>query len=383
MVLIAYYNSFIITKGVFMKNLLAVMSITLAIACTACSPRSSVFSNAANEVQFSEPVLTDLPISSSYNEKRKFMDITCDGIEDMIEVWDDAIIGQEYKALIFPGKRSQDNLLVFDEDSKYTLTIPLDKSWSSDMTKIDSTDVNGDGCGDFSFTEYDQGLTSDSYIAKIAINQGDGKTFVFASDTMKEDVSLEETIQRIIDAMDSEHNGKEELRQNFAIDWGDANNDDREDLHLFWRDGSDLYISVLYSLETNDPLNQFAFTSGFDTSIRNFMTGKVGADNYYAYQLDMEDFNNDGYTDIIIYEDSGSSIDLFVATSNNATNASYTVQAGHTGETTDFTWLFSFEKIDHYDANFDGCSDNVHVGVVDKYFGSGKKMASYKFAKCQ
>jgi hypothetical protein len=366
-----------------MHKLLFTSTLIIAIACTGCSPRSSVFKDAPNDVQFSEPTLVDLPVSASYNEKRKFMDITCDGIEDMIEVWDDAIIGQEYKALVFPGKKSKDGLLIFDEETKYTLTIPLDKSWSSDMIKIDSADVNGDGCGDFSFTEYDQGVTTDTYIAKLAINQGDGKAFVFASDQLKEKVSLEETIERIINAMDSEHDGKAELKNNFAIDWADANNDGRDDLHMFWRDAGDLYITVLYSMKTNNPLTQFSFEHGYDTSIPDFMTGMKGLGNYKAYQLDIEDFNNDGHADIIIYIDSGENITLLPALLNSATQTSYTVQQAHIGKTTDFTWLFSFEKIDHFDANFDGCADNIHVGVIDKYFGSGRKSASIKFSSCK
>jgi hypothetical protein len=352
----------------------------LSILATACTPRSEVFPNAPNNVQFSKPVLVNLPESSSYAEKRKFIDINCDGIEDMLEVSDTVLWGQEYQAIVFLGKKNKQGLLEFDNTSRYTFDIPMEKSWSSSLTKIDSADVNGDSCGDLVFTEYKEGLSEDSYVAKVAINQGDGKTFKFATDKMVEKVSFEESILRIIAAFDDAYGGGESITDYFAIDWADVNNDGRDDLMLFWTDYSDLYISTLLSVEMTSPLDSFSFQFGGDHKIINFMHSRTGSFNYGAYNIDTEDFNGDGYADIIIHNDSSNNIELLPALFDPQRQR-YIVQKGHYGKTTDLDF-FSFEKKDHLDVNFDGCADNVHLGVYEKSGQEDRSVGSYKISAC-
>lgn len=358
-----------------MKKLLLIPAIIILGACT---PRSEYFPNAQDTVKFSNPTVVDLPKDTSYAEKRKFIDINCDGIEDMLEVSDTVVWGQEYKAIVFLGKKGNNGLLEFDNSSKYTFDIPMDKAWASSMTKIDSADVNGDSCGDLVFTEYKQGFSSESYIAKVAINQGDGKTFKFATDKMVEAVSLETSILRIMEAFEGAHGGGEDLSTYFAIDWADANNDGRDDLMLFWKDNYDLYTSVLLSVETANPLNSFSFTYGEDTFVKNFFRGRTGG-SYYASSIDTEDFNGDGYADLILHYASSDNIALLPTLSQKG--QLYTVAKHHYGKTTDLDF-WSFEKKDHLDVNFDGCADNVHLGVLEEKGKPDRNVASYKLSSC-
>ena len=301
----------------------------------------------------------------------------------MLEVSDTVVWGQEYQAIVFLGTKDKSGLLAFDNASKYTFDIPMDKSWSSSLTKIDSADVNADSCGDLVFTEYKQGFSKDSYIAKIAINQGDGKTFKFATDKMVESLPLEESIVRIIAAFEAANGGGEDVGDYFAIDWSDANNDGRDDLHLFWRDMENLYVNVLLSQKTSNPLSEFAFAEGYEATLPNFMTSKTGSMNYSARNIDTEDFNNDGIGDIIVFYSSGTSIDLYPALGKIENNTlSYTIDKGHNGKGADLD-LFSFEKIDHYDANFDGCADYVHLGVLETKGKPDRNVATYKLSSCK
>lgn len=346
-----------------------------------CTPRSDVFPNAPDDVRFASPVLVDLPSDVSYAEKRKFIDINCDGIEDMLEVSDTVVWGQKYQAIVFLGQKNKNGLLEFDNSSKYSFDIPMDKSWASSMTKIDSADVNGDSCGDLVFTEYKQGFSQDTYIAKVAINQGDGRTFKFATDKMVEKVSFEESILRVIALFDGTYGANgESLSDYFAIDWADVNNDGRDDLMLFWTDYKDLYVSTLLSIETSDPLSSFGFRYGGDYSLIDFMHLRKGGGSYAAYNLDTEDFNGDGYADIIIQYTSGNSIALYPALFDPSQQR-YIVQKGHYGRTTDLDF-FSFEKKDHLDVNFDGCADNVHLGVYEQSGKKDRNIGSYKISSC-
>lgn len=362
-----------------MKKLFILPLIILAAACT---PRENYFPNAPDDVRFKAPVLVDLPKDVSYAEKRKFIDINCDGIEDMLEVSDTLVWGQEYKAIVFLGKKNKNGLLAFDNSSKYTFDIPMDKSWASSMTKIDSADVNGDSCGDLVFTEYKQGFSEDQYIAKVAINQGDGKTFKFATDKMVESVPFETSILRIIEAFEGIHGaGGESLRDYFAIDWADVNNDGRDDLMLFWTDYADLYLSTLISVETENPLNSFSFAYGNDYALPNFMRNKSGSASYGAYSIDTEDFNNDGFADLIINYSSSEKMYLYPAL-YSPSNDKFIVQKGHVGKTTDLDF-FSFEKKDHLDVNFDGCADSAHLGVYEQSGKPDRNVGSYKISSCQ
>lgn len=193
----------------------------------------------------------------------------------MLEVRDTILWGQDYEATIFLGFNNDGGLVQFEAESAYTVKLPLDKSWMSDSTKIDSADVNGDGCGDLVFSEYAQSFSKDSFHVKIAINQGDGKTFLFAQDRYAEILSLEHSILRIIDVFDEIYSPSDgdSLNSYFAMDWNDANGDGRDDLHIFWKDNSDLYGSIALSGEVKDPRNEFRFSKVLDISVARYFWG--------------------------------------------------------------------------------------------------------------
>jgi hypothetical protein len=345
---------------------------------TACTDRNDLFGNQPANVTFSTPTVVKLADSISYAEKRKVIDYNCDGIEDMIEVNDDAWVGQEYSAKVILGKKGADGIVEF-EDTATTFKLPLSSSFGSTY-KIDSADVNGDGCGDFVFTEYKTGFTSDSYTAKIAINQNKGTSFVFAKASYKEEVSLEDTIIRVLEALEGENSGYgEEISDHLMLDWADGTNDGKDDLFIFWRTSNDLIVTMLPVLSVDG--DTVIFDEAEDAYIANFFKG-----SYMIKHLDTEDFNNDGLADMFLYKNKGEKIYINVAEAN-PNSFGYTVNKPEIGMGADLNY-FAFEKVDTFDANLDGCADYAHFGVLDglhspsgvKY--KDQKVVVYKFASC-
>ncbi|GIC77652.1 hypothetical protein FMO003_23460 [Moritella sp. F3] len=357
----------------------SVVAIILMTTLTGCKKRTEYFPNAPEDVTFSEPFVVELPAESSYAEKRKFIDINCDGIEDMLEVRDTKIWSQEYEATVFLGEKNKDGYLQFTSNGMYSFKLPMEKSWASTMTKIDSADVNGDGCGDLVFTEYKAGFSEDTYIAKIALNQGDGKTFKFATEQITETIPLEEVILRFIDLFDT--SSQEDLASYFTMDWSDANGDGRDDLHLFWKSNRDLYGSVLLSMDVEHALSEFAFGNEREFILNNFLVSRNGG-TYTVRRLDTEDFNGDGIGDLILHSNSGTRIDLSPALGKiDGDSLNYTVNKMSSGTGADLDF-FSFEKIDTFDVNFDSCADYVHLGVLETKGKKNKSVGVYKLASC-
>jgi hypothetical protein len=345
--------------------------ILLSFTLTSCGDTENPFSIVENTVRFmSADKQVMVNKNASYAEKRGFNDFTGDGIEDMIEIEDEKFFGQDYKVRIFPGMKNKDGLLAFDDP--YKVDLKLKYSWFSSYTKMDTADVNGDGAADIIFSTYkDNAFKEDQYFIAIGINQGDGKNFVFKEKIEVKDAKTSNSYFKSMDmqyflinyssSLYSTYGGHgESIRDYLKIDWADINGDKKDDFVMFWRTSSyDVHVSVVYSSAKG---NSLTFNGAETFELEDFVSGD------YAFKaIDVEDFNGDGFQDIINwYAGMGDSITFKVAlnTKKFSKKLFFIQEPEFESTEIDNFKTFGFEKRDTLDLNMDGCADYLHIGRI-------------------
>ena len=324
---------------------------------------------------FSPPKNLPLPENTSYAQKRKFADVTGDGVEDMIEVRDEDWVGQNFQATVFPGYVNKPGLLQFDSKN-YKVALPLNTSWMSNKTKIDTADINGDGAEDVIFSAYDKGIFSDSYNIQIAYNNGDGTSFSFTSGVgVSQDISYLEMAQRIqdvIDALKGQYSAPEDINTVLQMDWADANGDGLDDFWIFWDDSHDLHTTILLAKKLTDPRKPFQFMPGsYQSHNPSFLYNRA------ISNLDTGDVNGDKLADLIVYKSSGDKVAISVAHNQFIGHTfNFTPQPDVIGADVDYD-LMGLEKMDMVHANptQDQRIDFVHVGETND-----RKQMTYKLS---
>ncbi len=360
-----------------MYKLITTFLVTLILS--ACSKHSDHFGENDTIVTFSDPEIVLLPDSFSYAHKRKVVDYNCDGIEDVIEVNDEKFgFGEDWQGGVILGL---DTVPLSFENKKTSVKLPHTTGFTH--FKIDSAYVNDDHCGDIIFTEYISNVNSYGYKASIAINQNASGEFLLIQNEMKEVLSLEETVIKIITSLNTNygHYGKG-ISDYLMIDWGNFNNDKYDDLYILWRDSNDLYVTIIPV--SNVSSQDLTLGESIEIEVPNFFDGL-----YQMRNVDLEDFNNDKYMDIVATIRNGEKVRINLALSQFEKNPhEYYVQKEQRGFGADLE-LFKFEKVDTFDANKDGCADYAHFGVLDglhefsgvKY--NKQKVVVYKYSSCE
>ena len=359
-------NNYIRTLGT--AALLALFGLTMG----SCS-RDSKLSNAEPAIVFTQKGVVPLSSQASYAKKRGFADFNRDNITDMVEVNDESVIGQDWKARIFYGQKGKDGKIRM-KDTPVILDLPIKKGWFTSQTKLDTGDVNGDGLADIILTQYTEGLLSDKFYIAIAVNQGNEKGFKLVEDITRDGVAFSEAFLRFVDAMDDDVS---DIDKWLKMDWADVDGDKKDDLILCWLDynitsGNDLYVEVWYSA-TKKAGEGIKFSGDSHTTLKQFMH------RVSIKYLDTGDLNGDGLADIMIYDPHiGTSIEISTAINeSNGRQVSYRIHKDSKLEEIEVDTV-AFEKRDSFDVNLDGCDDYVHAGRK-----SGTPILSYILVKCE
>ena len=352
------------------------------LAAWGCSSREDKLGDLNQYITFTHPVVVQMSQEASGSEKRKFADFNGDGLEDMGEVTDEKLFGQDYQLRVFPGYMNDDNLLTFGSNT-FELKIPLKKRFASSATKIDSGEVNGDGYADIIFTRFVQKWGDDEYHAEIALNNADG-TFTYATSsvrdisTLSEDYKANEMV-RLSLALSflAQRNyamygyySSDSISSYLMLDWADANGDGKDDLYVFWRTSdSDLLTTVFPVEEISN--GQIYFGRPSTSMLESFMHDR------FMRHVDTEDYDGDGIADICIYEPDGDELELSLALGSfDNSQVRYQPQKDVRVKDTDLDFWTTLEKYDSFDGDDDGRADVVHIGKLD-----GERVLSYNFTR--
>ncbi|MEA3387236.1 MAG: FG-GAP-like repeat-containing protein [Patescibacteria group bacterium] len=325
--------------------------------------RDSKTENYAPAITYTDAKVIELPKATSYAEKRGFGDFNGDGITDMLEISDDAYIGQDYKVNVFYGYINKQQKLQFSEKHK-RVKLPIKMKWFSSATKLDVGDINGDGYADVIFTQYSTGIVNDSLNMAFAINNKGNGSFTPQFQMVKNSKGLNtiEIILALIDAYEGARDG-DSLYDYLKMDWADLNGDGTDDLLLMWDDYNDLYVDTVLSYPTEDGKN-ITLESGGSATIPNFLKSRS------VKWLDTGNYNNDKMADITVRDSKFGGSKLIVSVAINK-NGHFEPHKDSSFRDTDMD-TFGFEKIDTFDVNQDGIDDYVHIGNDDN-----KKVMSY------
>lgn len=338
--------------------------ILLPMQVTGC--RSTATANYGPAVVFNLPERVALPEGTSYAKKRGFADFDADGLEDMLEIRDEAIFGQNFTVTVFPGERGENGVLRFS-NTTIKMPLPIDLKWFSSETKIDTGDVNGDGYADVIFTQYVEKFGNDVMYVAFALNDHEKNFVPYRKRVTWSGGELGAKIWSWAER--HRRSSDDSLYDYLKMDWGDMNGDGSDDLVLAWDDWNDLDLAVLYTRVDE---------SGQDVSIQN-----EGGDRINGFttsrsirEFDIEDFNGDGKQDLFIHRShlGGASFTTTLALNQGDTH----FQPRQDHQTTDSDMSFvHFEKYDTFDVNLDGCADFVHLGVYQ-----GQNTMSYNTSVC-
>jgi len=357
-----------------------------AMACmiSGCTSREKALGTLPSDISFSDSTVVSMAQNTSGAEKRKFADFNGDGLEDMGEVNDTVIFGQDYRMDVFPGIINDDNYLTFGSET-FELKLPLKKKFSSSAVKIDSGDVNGDGWSDIIFTSFIDKIGDDEYLAEVALNDKEG-SLKYVSTSVKDisdfsdNYKLNEAVNLAIAltylaqsnyAMYGVYSS-ESISDYLMLDWADSNNDGKDDLYVFWKGKKSHLLVTVFPVESVDD-NSIYFGKPSSTKVDRFMHYREMS------RLDTEDYNGDGTADLCIYfpSASGKKLTLSVALgSNDDGNISFQPQTDVIVTDADMKFWTTLEKYDSFDGNKDGKADVAHMGIID-----GEKVISYNFSK--
>ena len=352
--------------------------LTISMSIIGCSKHSDYFGENKTLTTFSKPHIVKLPDAVSYATKRKIVDYNCDGFEDIIEVNDEKVgFGEDWQGTVILGTDS--NPLSF-QNKRTKIKLPQTTGFNS--FKIDSAYVNDDKCGDIVFTEYIAKFGSYEYKASVAINLNATGEFKLIQNSHREFLSYEETVMQILSLLfDSYGHYGDSISDYLMIDWGNFNGDEHDDLYILWRDSYDLYVTIVPVVTVLE--DDLILGEPIEITIPKFFAG-----NYSMRHVDTEDFNGDGYLDIIATIRYKDEVKINLATSQFSKDSySYYVQKEQIGFGADLN-LFDFEKVDTFDANKDGCADYAHFGILDglhkptNTIYDNQKVVVYKYSSC-
>lgn len=346
----------------------------LVLACCAllaagCVSRDGLFEGAPGPVAFGPAGDVRISDEASYADKRGFCDVDGDELPDMIEIRDTGLLSQHWVAHIFSGKRTPAGILTFGDPT--TVELPLKGAWTSDQTKLDTADINGDGYCDIVLSEYEEGLLSVEQRLSIALNQGDGRTFRPTDAATHERYTLGEALTGRTNKIQPDDDGYDAW---FKMDWADMDGDGRDDLCLLYRADEiplrHLDVEVWLSRTPRDEKQRVTLSGHMEWRVRAFLT------NRSIEGVDLEDINGDGLADLLLYRAwPGRTLHIGVAL-RRGEGQGFLVQQDFKGDEIEMD-LIGFEKRDSLDVNGDGCADYIHVGTQ----GSERHM-SYLLAPC-
>lgn len=340
------------------------LSVLMASGCS----RESAFPGAPPAPQLGAAGMVPLPDEASLAEKRGFCDFNGDGLTDMVEISDRAIVGQDWQGLIYLGRRGDRERLGFTRP--YAVSLPLTSKWLSSQVKIDTADVNGDGFCDVVMTQYRDGVLKDSFQITIGMNQGDGRRFRFVEDITQSRIDAGEQLLRLLARLGFDTD--ERVGNWFKMDWADMDGDGRDDLCLFWRAdwlARDLMLEVWPSTTPKEQKSVITLGAQRRFALPRFLTNlKISA-------LDTADLDGDRKADILIY-DPRVGTQLRVAYARND-GSQFVVHRDFWGTEIEMDFI-GFEKRDSFDINLDGCDDYVHAGTQ-----GSRRFISYLLSSCE
>ena len=247
-----------------------------------CKDRSETVNYGENLVDFSYGYVQKMPTTISNSEKRSQGDLDCDGIEDMFEINDTKLWGQEYKVNFYKGYMEGDKRM-FKSPKVVNLGLKLNNF--SSQVKLDSAYLDYDKCIDIVFV----GVSKNNIIMEVAMNQGDLK---FTRDTAKMKVNpkveflgyFRDLIKEISLSED------ETLSDYLKMDWADWDGNGTDDFLLFMKDGNSLHVGIFYTDSSSGLIPEF---SHFEEDwIQDFLF------HVRIRTLDTGDLNGDGKSDI-------------------------------------------------------------------------------------
>lgn len=337
-------------KKIFIGCIVAVMFL-------GCQSREDLTKNYADEVKVSTSKTISLPKNVSYSKKRGFNDFNGDGIEDMIEINDEAWFGQDFQVRIYEGYVNKEKNLAF---SNKFIKVPLNikVSWGVSNLKIDSADINGDGLSDIIFTEYKENWKTDDIKISVALNQGN---YTFSSQLLEFTYYTSEYsnfmlfFNSVLTAYDYSYGEDESLYDYLKMDWGDVDGDGKDDLIMLWRSGRyDLDVEVLY---TKFKDNSVSFYDESSNTIHNIMK------NRNARNIDTADYDGDKHIDVVVYEKVRNGINISVALNKKGRFVPNKDVRLSLPRSLDI--FSSAQKFDTFDVNMDEKSDFVYISEED------------------
>lgn len=275
------------------KTILLLATMTMLTLISGCKKRSEVLIVQENTVKFEQAVIYEMP-HLRYSEKRGFADLNCDGVEDMLEINDESSFfesAEEYNINFFEGHIENGETLY--KKSKI-IPIKIDLKWFVNAMKIDTADINGDGCADVVFTSVLSEYRKPTRLQiKVAFNMGD-LTFITTEKNVKINTNdghgfqywFNELVKDIASDEDSS------LSSYLKMDWADFDGNGTDDLALFVKEDSSLDIGIFYTEKTS--LLQPTFSHIENFWVQNFLFGAN------VSGIDTGDINGDGLSDIII-----------------------------------------------------------------------------------
>lgn len=255
-----------------------------------CKERSEVIRVTSNKAQFDQGYIKPMPTLRN-SEKRGFADFTCDGVEDMIEINDEKFFGQEYKINLFEGYLDENNQVQFKSKRVVDLGIQLN-NWSS-QTKMDTADINGDGCADVVFSDISTSWRDVHVRLEVAMNLGDMR-FSTRTTPVKMDKGAEFTYWFKELVKDISLSEDESLSDYVKMDWEDWDGNGSDDFMIFVDDNNSLDMAVFLTEKTYKLIPHFVAQENIWS--QNFMFG------LRANHIDVADVTGDGHADILVYK---------------------------------------------------------------------------------
>lgn len=321
-----------------------------------CKDRSDYIKNFENAPTASAPNVVNMSGKVRYAKKRGFSDLNCDGTEDMLEINDKSgwFESSDFRISMYSGKQLK--TLGFS-DTKRDVAIPTTMKWFSEMSKIDTAMLDKSGCSSVVFSQYTSGWKSDKFDFSIALNNGDLTFSKHASQLrLPNGDSLEIAILTFIDAMGG-YNGEESVYDYLKLDWADFNGDGIDDFVMLWDEYDVMSYEILITdkVDTNKGLLFKTHTSG---EIRDYTRSRS------ISNVDTEDYNGDGYADIVIYRPHGKKVEVSFALGDG--HGSFTPYKDVTlYKPNNLDYFASAQKYDTFDIDNDGLADFVYITEVN------------------
>lgn len=329
-----------------------VMISLISMGLTGCfAKRHEVYKPQLNELKTMTTGSVENMQKLRNSEKRGFADFDCDGVEDMVQINDEKLFGQDYKMDFFKGYYDNDELR-FKTPQKINLDI---KSFWGENVKLDSGDLNGDSCADIVFTTLEMNRSKIAFKMSVAMNQGN---LNFTSENIKLNAPKNNDFSKYLSYLirDISFNEDESIYDYIKMDWADFDGNGTDDFAIFLDDDSDLSFAVYYTEKTSDIKPKIV---GFDDYwIQKVMYGARIKD------LDTGDLNGDSLSDIVIaFDKNGQYINYAVVMNKNGKFIPHKDLKLYSPIKEDF--IVKATKRDLFDNNGDGKDDFVWITEKD------------------